>query len=449
MPRIACVISTLTNTLDDLVWGRYLEDSGRAGRLLGVFLRYCYGLIRDIFQGQLTLRAMSLVYTTLLSVVPLIAFSFSVLKGFGVQKQLEPYLFDFLAPLGESRANEIQSHVMRLVEEVNGGLLGGISLAFFIYTAISMVQKVEMSLNYVWYVSEPRAFARRFTDYTIILLVGPLLVVIALGMIGSLQNDTFVQALLASDVLNPLVVVFGKLMPYLIITIVFTMLYKYMPNTHVRVFPALVGGLAGGFLWVALGALFASFIVDDPTSNVQMVYRSFAIAVLALIWLYLSWLALLVGAQVAFYVQNPAYLRVGRREPRLSNVVRERLALDIMVAVGRAFRDADRSVTLDEISNRVKIPTLALAPVVDWLEESGLLLTSETETLIPGKDPSRIRLTDIIGAARTGGVTGSYRDPIWNKDVEDLGRRIDEAIDDVLGDTTLAGFIEAREDGQD
>jgi len=443
------VISTLKDTLDDVIWGRFLDDSGRAGRLLAVFLRYCYGLIRDIFYGQLTLRAMSLVYTSLLSVVPLIAFSFSVLKGFGVQNRLEPYLFEFLAPLGEQRANEIQSQVMRLVDEVNGGLLGGISLAFFIYTAISMVQKVEISLNYVWYVSEPRTFARRFTDYTIILLVGPLLVVIALGMIGSLQDESFVQALLASDVLNPLVVLFGKMTPYLIITIVFTMLYKYMPNTRVRVFPALVGGLAGGFLWVALGALFASFIVDDPTSNVQVVYRSFAIAVLALIWLYLSWLALLVGAQVAFYVQNPAYLRVGRREPRLSNVVRERLALDIMVAVGRAFREADRSVTLDEISNRVKIPTLALAPVVNWLERSGLLLTSETETLIPGKDPSRIRLADIIGVVRTGGVTGSYRDPIWSADVEDLAGRMDEAIDGVLGDTTLAAFIETREDSKD
>ncbi|MDZ7644815.1 MAG: YihY/virulence factor BrkB family protein [Woeseiaceae bacterium] len=188
MYRGSLVIGHISDKIEQVIWGNELRSSGRAGRLLNGFLRYLYGLLRDIVYGQLTLRAMSLVYTTLLSIVPLIAFSFSVLKGFGVHQQLEPLLLDFLEPLGE-QGREIGRQVMTLVDNVKGGLLGGISLAFFIYTAISMVQKVEESFNYVWYVTTPRSFARRFTDYAIVLLIGPVAMVIAIGTIASIQSS--------------------------------------------------------------------------------------------------------------------------------------------------------------------------------------------------------------------------------------------------------------------
>lgn len=435
------MLPVINDNIEKIVWGSYLQNSGRAGRLLAGFLRYIYGLARDIVYGQLTLRSMSLVYTTLLSIVPLIAFSFSVLKGFGVHQQLEPFLFDFLAPLGE-RGQAIGDEIMGLVRNVNGGLLGGISLAFFIYTAISMVQKVEESFNYVWYVTKPRSFARRFTEYTIILLIGPVIVVAALGIMTSLQNNEFLEAVIGSDAMDPLVVFFGKITPFLLITIAFTFLYKYMPNTTVKYSAALVGGLSGAFLWVSMGAFFTSFVVEAEGSRIPVVYRSFAIAIMALIWLYLNWLVLLIGAQIAFYFQKPAFLRIGRRDPQLSNQARERIALNIMFFVGKAFRDPASQVTVAEISDQLKIPSLALAPVVAKLEAAGLLLTTERETLIPGRDLARIRLQDILNVVRTGGVTGSYRDPCWTEEVESLADRIDAAIADIAGGQTLADLLE-------
>ena len=133
---------------------------GLPGRILAIVLRYLYAIIRDFFSGQLTMRAMSLVYTTLLSVVPLLAFSFAILKGFGVFNQLEPYLTNLLAPLGD-QGEKITAQVLALVDNVKGPVLGGVGLTFFLYTAISTVQKVEESFNYTWYVSKPRSFARR------------------------------------------------------------------------------------------------------------------------------------------------------------------------------------------------------------------------------------------------------------------------------------------------
>ncbi len=111
---------SLRNELDRFVWSDTLEKHGLSGRWAALVLRYLYALLRDMFMGQLMMRSMSLVYTTLLSIVPLIAFSFSVLKGFGVHNELEPWLFEFLEPLGEQGA-EITRQVIGLVDNVKGG----------------------------------------------------------------------------------------------------------------------------------------------------------------------------------------------------------------------------------------------------------------------------------------------------------------------------------------
>ena len=432
----------LPNIFEKLVWGDHLEKTGPLGRFAAVVLRYIYGLGRDIVFGQLTLRAMSLVYTTLLSVVPLIAFSFSVLKGLGKHKELEPLLYDFLAPLGP-QGEQITQQVIALVDNVKGSVLGGVSLAFFIYTAISMVQKVEESFNYVWYVSKPRSFARRFSEYFFVLLIGPILMVTALGMLTSIRSNAVVQMILTNESLGRIFVVASQLTPYLLITGVFTFLYMYMPNTKVKFKAALVGGLAGGFLWASAGAFFATFVLY--ASRTQLIYSGFAVAITTLIWLYLSWLILLIGAQLAFYFQQPAFLRIGRREPRLSNSMRERLALNVMYLVGKAFRDPDATTSIGEISQQLSMPSIALAPVTNALESAALLITTENEELLPGREMARIPLNDILAVVRTQGETGSYRDPAWTAEIDALGDEMDGALAGVSADKTLSDLLDGAE----
>ena len=432
------MIPTLRTKFDDLVWGHALKQSGMVGHVAAVILRYLYGLVRDMFSGQLTLRAMSLVYTTLLSVVPLIAFSFSVLKAFGVHNQLEPLLYELLRPLGE-RGAEITTEVIDLVDGVRGGVLGGISLAFFIYTAISMVQKVEESFNYVWYVAKPRSLAKRLTHYMIVLLIGPVIIVAALSMIALLRSTTLAQLILTNEAIGPILVASGKLTPYLLVTAVFTFMYMYMPNTRVRFKPAIIGGIAGGFIWASLSVIFATFVVYS--TRTQLIYSGFAVAIITLIWLYLNWIVLLIGAQLAYYIQNPAFLRIGRREPRLSNSMRERLALNIMLLVGRAFRDPDMAVTVNEISETLRMPSITLAPVLTALDEAGLLATTEKDELLPGREMSTIRLDDILSVVRVHGETGSYRDPEWSSTIDALGKDLDDAVVATVGTRTLVDLI--------
>lgn len=438
----ATMIPGLHNQIDSLVWGKMLPKYGLPGRMLATILRYLYALLRDMFSGQLTLRAMSLVYTTLLSVVPLLAFSFAVLKGFGIHNELEPYLFTLLSPLGDQGA-EITQQIIELVDNVKGGVLGGVSLAFFIYTAISMVQKIEESFNYVWYVAKRRSIARRFTEYMVVLLIGPVVIVIALGMIASLRSNTIVQLFLANELLSPVVLATSRLTPYLLVIGVFTFLYMYMPNTRVRFRSALVGGLAGGFIWASISAIFATFVLFS--SRTQLIYSGFAIAITTLIWLYLNWLVLLVGAQLAYYHQNPAFLRIGRREPQLSNAMRERLALNIMFLVGQAFRDPAKSMTVRMLSTNLSIPSITLTPIITALEKTGLLTTTEKEELVPGREMSRIQLNDILGVVRLEGETGSYRDPEWATEIDGLGDQLDAAVFAAVGDRTLSGLLDDAE----
>ena len=438
------VVPTLRQKFDALIWSDMLEQRfGILGRILATVLRYAYALIRDMFQGQLMLRSMSLVYTTLLSIVPLIAFSFSVLKGFGMHKELEPLLFTALEPLGTQGA-EITQQVINLVDNVKGGVLGGISLAFFIYTAISMVQKVEESFNYVWYVAKRRNFARRLTEYMIVMLIGPVVIVIALGMIASLRSNTMIQFFLNSDFFGPIFVATSKLTPFLLITGVFTFVYMYMPNTRVRFRSALVGGLAGGFAWATISVIFATFVV--AATRTQLIYSGFAVAITTLIWLYLNWLVLLIGAQLAFYFQNPAFLRIGRREPRLSNAMRERLALNIMLLVGRAFREGESSAeSVHSLARTLCIPSITLTPIIAGLETDGLLMSTEDEDLIPGREMSRIPLNEILAVVREHGETGSYRDPKWADEIMGLGDEVDAAVATTVGDQTLADLLDKSE----
>lgn len=435
-------MAKLTDIIEELVWSDKFEKLGLPGKFLATTLRYLYGILRDIFSGDLSLRAMSLVYTTLLSIIPLLAFSFAILKGFGVFDQLEPYLNNVLEPLGEDGAR-ITETILKLVNNVQGGVLGGVSMIILLYTVISTIQKVEASFNFVWYVSKPRSLSRRFTEYLVVIIIGPIMMVTALSIIGSMGSNTVIQYLGALPGVGEMLLLAGKFVPFLMISGVFAFLYMFMPNTKVNLKSALVGGLGGGIMWATMAILFTTFVVT--AARTQNMYANFAVAIFALIWLYINWLVLLIGAQLAFYHQNPAFLRIGRQEPRLSNSMRERLALNIMMLIGAAFRSGDKKVDARSIGAVLNIPTIALTPIGAALEQEGLIASTETEDLIPGREMSRIKLQDILSVVRVEGETGSYRDPTWSREVDALGNKLDQAMIGVVADKTLADLLDEIE----
>ena len=365
-------------------------------RLLDL-LRYPYALVRDLWTGDLNLRAMGLVYTTVLSMVPLAAFGFAVLKGFGRQRDLEPLVLEFLRPIGD-QADEMTAQIMTFVENLRGDLLGSVGLVLLLYTVVSTVQKLEESINFAWHVEQPRSVVRRISEYLSLMVVGPIFLVVVLGLFGALSGTHLAHWLAAHPPFGSLLDLLGHAAPYVVVTAVFTFLYMFVPNTRVRLLGAVVGGVVAGLLWAASGALFTRIVV--ASTRMVAIYAGFAIFLVTLIWVYVSWIILLVGAQLSFYVQNPRYLRAGQAQIRLTSRLRERLALSVMYLVGKSFVDGRSAWTLQDLAEHLDVPSSALTSVTDSLEKAGLLLVTEREQLVPGRALDTIGTHAILTAVR-------------------------------------------------
>ncbi len=394
----------LRRRIDEALWRPTESMPGWKARLIRA-VRMIAVLARDVKQGQLTLRAMSLVYTTLLSIVPLLALSFSVLKAFGVYNQIQPLLVTFLEPLGEKGA-EITQRIIQFIENMNVGVLGSVGLALLIYTAVSLVQKIEEAFNFIWHIGRPRRFGERFSRYLTMLLVGPILVFSAMGITASVMSAELVRSVVAIEPVGQVVFGVSRLVPYLLVIGAFTFAYVFIPNAKVQIGAALVGGLVGGVLWQTAGWAFAGFVASS--TRYTAIYSSFAILILFLIWLYVSWLILLFGAAVAFYFQHPEYLVARGGELQLSIRMRERLALGTMSLIAGRFLHGEPPPTAMALSRMLRTPLNAMQNALDTLERNDLvtLNAAEPPAYLPARDVSLIPVRELLSAVRAAGERG-------------------------------------------
>jgi membrane protein len=427
--------------LNGLIWHQGLSALPRWKAWLIRSVQICYVVVRDVMDGQLTLRAMSLVYTTLLSLVPLLAVSFSVLKGFGVHNQIEPLLLKFLSPLGE-KGIEISSRIIGFVDNVRAGVLGSLGLALLIYTVISLIQKIESAFNYTWRVKRSRHLAQRVSDYLSIILVGPVLIFTALGITATLASTAVVQKLVAIEPFGSVLEIVSRLLPYLLIITAFTFFYILVPNKKVKFTSALIGGTAAGVLWQITGWGFASFVATS--TRYTAIYSGFAIVVMFMVWVYFSWLIILVGANIAYYHQHPESLAPVRRSLRLSNRLKEKLSLLVMFMVGQNHYHNRPDWTLDNLAQQLHVPAEVLEPIIESLESNRILAstTMDPPTYLPGRPLDATEIKDVLDAVRTA-------DEVYNTNLNDLPAEfvvdrvihdLDQAMAKQLGGLTIKEF---------
>jgi membrane protein len=389
-------------------------------------LAYPYAVLRDLAGGQLTLRATGLVYATLMSVIPGVALTFALLKAFGIHRDLAPLIHEFFRPLGAD-ADAITARVLDFADNVRGGLVGSVGFLLLMWTLIGTVKRVEDSLNYVWRVQVARSFARRMAEYAALLLTAPLLIVSVVGFTKLAVDSVGARAPGA---------LLLELAPYGIVTLLFTAIYVVIPNTHVRFVPALIGAVCAGVLWALVGKTFTLLVLYS--SRLTLVYAGFAVIVALLLWTYLGWLILLAGAQLSFYVQNPSYLRLGLTPLHLSNREKERLALNMLLLVARRGAMVEPPYTLGALAQAAGLPGLALAPVVEALEEAGLVALGSRETLQLTRAPETIRLAEILAAVRHRRRGHRLLHVVALPEVELVQRELEAALNDALGGRTLA-----------
>ncbi len=407
-------------------------------------LRLLNVALRELTEGQLTLRAMSLVYTTLLSIVPVLAISFSVLKAFGVHNEVvEPFLIKFLAPLG-SKGQEITTQIIGFVENMNVGVLGSLGLGMLIYTVISVIQKIEASFNSIWRIKKARSFARRFSDYVSVIIVGPILIFSAMGLTASFMSNTVVQTIVSIEPFGTVFYFFVEKLPYIIVCAAFIFLYIFIPNTKVKFKSALVAGLLAGILWETAGWAFASFVVTS--TKYAAVYSGFAILLMFMIWLYVSWLILLVGAQMSFYHQYPYFLDAKNEVLNISHRLKEKLTFLIMYYIGNNFHNNKKPWTLDALVAHLELPVDSVHDILSNLEKNSFLLETgdDPPAYMPARELEAISLRELMQTAR---MTDSETRAIENHfttvpEVDGILDTLDTAVADTLGNKTLKDLVD-------
>lgn len=426
-------------TKQDL-WTGDLTTMSLFQRLGTQALRLATAVGMEFRHRLLDARAASLVYTTLLSLVPFLAVMFSVLKGFGVHHVIEPFLAQALDPLGP-KSKEITATIISFVDNIKIGVLGVFGIGGLFYTTYSLIDKIEQALNAIWQVKQGRTWERKFADYLSAVLVGPVLIFSAFGLLASLQSNTLVQHLTAMEPFGTLLVWSGEVVPFLMLCGVFTFFYKVIPNTHVQIRSAAVGGVSAAILWIIVGEAFAKFVA--ASANYSAIYSSFAVLMLFLLWLYTGWMIVLIGAQFSFFHQYPtAYLSRLLWEQG-TDVFREQLALKVLRVLGHHYLKGDRPLKLPELSSELNMPLSLVEEEVERLIESGFVgRLQEPQGVSLIKSPDLIFVKEILDSVRNGTPPWVLPHLGTNDPVSALLHRRDKAVERVLAGETVQSLLQ-------
>ncbi len=275
-------------------------------------LRIVYLAVESALQNNIILLAPALTFFSVLSIVPAAALALGVAKGFGLERYLEQQLQVALAGR-EAVLDWVIEITGAFFSQIDGGVVAVIGVGVLIYTILMLLATIEKIFNQIWQVKSGRTMLQRFRDYSAIIILGPLLL-IASGVV-SVIITTSIQ-LLDGSLISPFLLFILRLMPYLLIWMLFTLLYLVMPNTRVHFLPALITGIVAGTAFQMIQWAYLTFQIGAV--GLGIVYGSFATFPLLLIWMQISWMVVLLGAELAHAAQNIELYRYGPAPKNIS-----------------------------------------------------------------------------------------------------------------------------------
>jgi membrane protein len=335
-------------------------------------LRILLLAVRRFNQDKCELRASALTFYSLLSIVPVVALAFAVAKGFGVEQTLGEQLMAKLEG-HEEVAERIIGFAQSLLQNTRGGAIAGVGIILLFWTVIKVLGNIEKSFNDIWGVKTPRTMSRKLADYLSVMMICPVLLIMAssITVLLTTQITTMVERLSFLGYLANVLILFLKILPYGVIWLVFTFIYLFMPNTKVELKSALWGGVIAGTIYQLVQLAYISFQIG--VSNYGAIYGSFAALPLFLVWLQLSWLILLLGAEVSFAHQNVATYEFEQDCLGVSHSFKRMIALMIVHVCVKNFLNAERPPTDGDISRKLEVPIRLVRSILSELTEARLL----------------------------------------------------------------------------
>lgn len=355
---------------------------------------FAAAFMRKHSEDDISIHAMSLTYTTILSMVPLLAVTFSVLKAFGIHNQVQPFLAKSFSPLGSEGA-VLSERITEFVGHMEVGVLGAVGVAGLFYTVVTLVGSIEHALNHIWQARRGRDWSRKVRDYLTVILIGPVLVFSALALIASAEKYALVQEIFA---FAPRLTWLGTaILPYIILSVAFTLLLRFMPNTYVTWNAAAAGGVVTGIAWKLAGSTFTAFVASS--ASYTAIYSSFAILILFFLWVYASWLIVLIGAEIGYSWQYPHDVLSRLRDTTVA--ARERNGLRLLVVLARAHLGGERPLQPADLAVRGGLPSSFVDDVVEHMIQGGFVLVAERPRGIAlAKPPRSIAVAELLAILR-------------------------------------------------
>jgi membrane protein len=360
------------------LWG---EDWPGASMPAVKAMRVVVLALHGLYRNRSLVRASALAYATFLALIPLLALLFAVFKGFGLQRLLEAHLMERLAP----GSQEFAKQVLQYIETTKVASLGVFGVVFLLVALVVVMTNVERSFNETWRVPQTRPWLRKFSDYLSIFLIFPILLAVAISFVTGILGHPEMRRLLSQILPASFYTATTGLASMLVLWLAFTFIYLVMPNTRVRFFSALLGGIVGGSLWQVAQWIFAWF--TGAATYYNAIYGALYHLLFLVIWMFWSWLIVLFGTEVAFAHQHLDHLsREWRRSPEPPlEPVDEYLALAVLLVVGTRFTQGAPPPSQEELGEMLFDGDDTAIRALEVLEDCGLIV--ELAPQEPGDSP--------------------------------------------------------------
>jgi membrane protein len=403
------MLSKISSFLSTDIWRIRLADYSRTKSFLLKQLRVLALAVRGYQEDSCKFRASALTFYSLLSIVPIIAMVFGVAKGFGLEQRVEAEILERFKGQ-EEVAGRIVTFANSLLENARGGVIAGVGVLILFWSVMSVLGNIEHSFNEIWGVTKPRSLGRKFSDYFSLILVCPVLMAVAgsTTVVVSSQARLLLEKVPFLSSLGPVLLLPLKLLPYCTLWVTFTFIFVFMPNTKVKLKSGLIAGVVAGTLFQL--AQWTYINLQIGVAKYSAIYGSFAALPLFLVWLQMSWLILLFGAEIAFAVQNahtyefePDCLSISHSRKMLFSLLITRLTV-------KRFCEGESPWSAPEVSRALEIPIRLVRQILHELVESGILSEvrrqeDDKEVLYqPARDVETLTVKRIVDALEKRGA---------------------------------------------
>jgi membrane protein len=390
------------------IWVRNTPETPFPLRIWRGAWRLLYLVGYSFVKDQTVIRAAALTFTTILSIVPFLAVAFSISKGFGLQNT--DFIRTMILKLTTGRA-EVADKIIEYIDRTNVQALGWVGVATLLFTVFSLVGTTEKAFNTIWNVTKGRSPWRKVADFFPVILICPLVFFIASSFNVSLQQQQMVSDLLSTEAIGFLESAFLKVAPYVLISMAFTFMYAFIPFTRVNITAALIGGVVGGVLWQLAQWLYINWQIGAAKYNA--IYGSFAQLPLLLIWIYISWVLVLLGAQVSYAWQNINSFVKQRYFGTATPYERQKIALLMMIVLARRFHEGRPLPSVEEISDAIMAPATLVSDLFGVLQRAGYTVLADVpgcEIYAPARELHEMRVLDVLKVVNMEGEKRVYEE---------------------------------------